>query len=229
MVRAICAAYAQFPEALPLALQERGAMFFDEHTRPVERPDQRDALIWQTDPAVIISSSGMLAGGASIEYARAFARQPQNAILLTGYQDEESPGRRLQEMAAKGSGGTLRLGKQRVDVQCQLGTYSLSAHADEGQLVSLVEALDPGEVVLVHGDEAARESVSRALLARKRSVRLPHNGQSLDFRWGASPAERASQQRHPIGLGMPLDLRALWQGAAGPAGGGYFLAHWELP
>ena len=45
MVRAICAAYAQFPESLPLALQERGAKFFDEHTRPVERPDQRNALI----------------------------------------------------------------------------------------------------------------------------------------------------------------------------------------
>lgn len=221
MVRAICAAYAQFPEALPLALQERGAMFFDEHTRPVERPDQRNALIWQTDPVIIISSSGMLAGGASVEYARALARQPQNAILLTGYQDEESPGRRLQEMAAKGSGGTLRLGKDRADVQCQLGTYSLSAHADEGQLVSLVEALDPGEVVLVHGDEAARESVSQALIARKRIVRLPHGGQVLDFRWVASSAERAAQQPHRIGLGKPLDLQALWQGAAGPVGGKY--------
>lgn len=219
MVRAICQTYAQFPDSLPLALQERGAMFFDEHTRPVERPDQRNALVWQPDPVVIIASSGMLAGGASVEYARALAKQPQHAILLTGYQDEESPGRRLQEMAARGGGGALKLGKDRVDVQCRLGTYSLSAHADEGQLVSLVETLDPAEVALVHGDEAARESLARALEARKRSVRLPHAGQSVEFRVSA-PLGRPRQKR--LGDGKPLDLGALWHGLAGPAGGGYY-------
>ncbi len=221
MVRAICQAYAQFPELLPLAVQERGALFFDEHTRPVERPDQRNALVWQSDPVVIVASSGMLAGGASVEYARQLARQPGHAILLTGYQDEESPSRRLQEMAARGDGGTLKLGKDKVDVQCRLGTYSLSAHADEGQLVSLVEALDPAEVLLVHGDEAARESLSGALDARGRRVRLPHAGQSLEFRVAVPRVTRRAQR---IGAGKPVDLRALWQGAAGPAGGGYFTA-----
>ena len=87
--------------------------------------------------AVIVASSGMLAGGPSLAYARALAGQPQHAILLTGYQDEESPGRRLQEMAARGR-GTLRLGKDKIDVQARLGTYSLSAHADTGQLSAIV-------------------------------------------------------------------------------------------
>ena len=219
MVRAICQAYAQFPESLPLALQERGAMFFDDHTRPVERPDQRNTLIWQPDPVVVIASSGMLAGGASVEYARALAKQPQNAILLTGYQDEESPGRRLQEIAARGASGSLKLGKDRVDVQCRLGTYALSAHADEGQLISLVEALDPAEVLLVHGDEAARASLAAALTARKRIVRLPHTGQSLEFQ---PHRPLVAQRPSRIGTGRPLDLRALWQEVAGPAGGGYF-------
>jgi uncharacterized protein len=133
MVRAICQAYAQFPEVLPLALQERGAQFFNDRVRPIQRSEQRNALMFEPPglPAVIVSSSGMLAGGPSVQYARALAGQPQHAILLTGYQDEESPGRRLQEMAAQGK-GTLRLGKERVDVLCRLGTYALSADADEG-------------------------------------------------------------------------------------------------
>ncbi|MBI3947132.1 MAG: MBL fold metallo-hydrolase [Armatimonadetes bacterium] len=220
MVRSICHAYAQFPEVLPLPLQERGARFFDEHTRAVTRPDQRNALAWQPEPAIIIASSGMLAGGASVAYARALAGGPQNAILLTGYQDEESPGRRLQEMARAGT-GRLRLGRDMVDVRCRLGTYSLSAHADEGQLLSLVETLDPAEVILAHGDEGARESLARRLAERGRRVRLPVIGQSLDIRFTATPAARRPVA---IGAGRPLEARVLWERLAGPAGGGRFSA-----
>ncbi|MGE5222950.1 MAG: MBL fold metallo-hydrolase, partial [Omnitrophica WOR_2 bacterium] len=180
MVRAICQAYRGFADILPLALQEQGADFFHGSIRPVQTSEQRNALIWQTDPVVIVASSGMLAGGPSLAYARALAGQPQHAILLTGYQDEESPGRRLQEMAERGR-GTLWIGKDKVDVQCRLGTYSLSAHADEGQLISLVETLNPAQVVLVHGDEAARADLAKALEERKRNTYLPGAGQSLEF------------------------------------------------
>ena len=154
MVRAICQAYSHFPDALPLPLQEQGAQFYTEHIRPIQSAAQRNALIWESAPAIIVSSSGMLAGGPSMAYARALAARPENAILLTGYQDEEAPGRRLQEVARRGY-GALRLGDKKVDVKCRLGTYSLSAHADTGQLVSFVEALDPTQIYLVHGDEDA--------------------------------------------------------------------------
>ncbi|MCB0048804.1 MAG: MBL fold metallo-hydrolase, partial [Caldilinea sp.] len=126
MVRAICQAYSSFPDALPLALQEQGATFYTERIQPVASAAQRNALVWEPGAAVIVASSGMLAGGPSLAYARALAGQPQHAILLTGYQDEEAPGRRLQEMAQRGR-GTLRLGRDRIDVQARLATYSLSA------------------------------------------------------------------------------------------------------
>ena len=186
MVRAICQAYTSFVDALPLALQERGSKFFEGSIRPVQTPEQRNALIWQPGAAVIVASSGMLAGGPSLSYARSLASSPQHAILLTGYQDEESPGRRLQEVAEKGH-GTIRLGREkdgkedRVDVRCHLGTYSLSAHADEGQIISLVGTLHPEHVVLVHGDETARASLEKALGERERIIHLPHGGQTLEF------------------------------------------------
>ncbi len=210
MVRAICQAYTAFPQSLPLALQERlstsqdassapspvlagqfsqsGGIFFDAHIQPISGRQQRNAILWGPDPAVIVASSGMLAGGPSLEYARTLAGQPQHAILLTGYQDEESPGRRLQDLAQRGK-GSIRLGKESVDVQCRLGSYSLSAHADEAQIVSLVEMLNPGEVILVHGDDQARASLGRALAERQRRVTLPHAGQTLDLQ----PAPRLPQ------------------------------------
>jgi Cft2 family RNA processing exonuclease len=198
MVRAICQAYSNFAEVLPLALQERGAKFFEGSIRPVQTAEQRNALIWQPGPAAIVASSGMLAGGPSLGYARALATSPQHAILLTGYQDEESPGRRLQEVAERGH-GTVRLGREkdgqeiRVDVQCHLGTYSLSAHADEGQIISLVETLHPERVLLVHGDETARASLEKALGERSRMVHLPYDGQSLEFGFETRKRVKTSQ------------------------------------
>ena len=212
LVRAICQAYAGFSDTLPLPLQERDSLFFDEIIRPVENNGQRNDLIWQADPAVIVASSGMLAGGPSLSYARSLAGQPQHAILLTGYQDEEAPGRRLQEVAERGY-GTIRLGKDKVDVRCRLGTYSLSAHADEGQIISLVEALDPSEVVLVHGDEAARTGLAGALDERGRRVTLPRAGQGYEFHFAATHQPAVSG----VGHGRP-DPRSLWLQTGDPSG-----------
>ncbi|MBE0695773.1 MAG: MBL fold metallo-hydrolase, partial [Anaerolineaceae bacterium] len=220
MVRAICQVYSSFSDLLPLSLQEQNASFFTGSIRPVQTNEQRNALVWQSDPAVIVSSSGMLAGGPSLSYARALAGQPQHAILLTGYQDEEAPGRRLQEMAERGR-GTLWLGKDKVDVQCRLGTYSLSAHADEGQLLSMVETLNPAHVILVHGDESARTSFTQALEERKRIVHIPQAGQSLQFSF--APTTPASKKvpasiRSPQ---TPVIVRDLWKTVAETTGG-YF-------
>ena len=208
MVRAVCRAYTSFPEALPAALQARDAQFFNEETiRPIERSAQRNELLWQPEPLVIVASSGMLAGGPSLHYARGLARQPQHAILFTGYQDEESPGRRMQEIAARGH-GALQLRQDRLEVRCRLATYSLSAHADEAQLVSLVETLDPAQVFLVHGDEAARRSLAHALQSRGRLVHLPRAGQAFDLRFAASLPVAALRG---IGADRPLHLRRLWE------------------
>jgi uncharacterized protein len=194
MVRTICQAYPSFGEALPLAMQERigsrpggpkalpNSLFFNERIRPVASSDQRNAILWEPGPAVIVASSGMLAGGPSLSYARTLASKPEHAILLTGYQDEESPGRRLQELGERGS-GTLRLGTDKVDVQCLVTTYSLSAHADQSQLISLTETLGPEHVFLVHGDAEARTSLETALAARRHIVRLPRAGESFELKF----------------------------------------------
>jgi Cft2 family RNA processing exonuclease len=237
MVRAICQAYTSFAEALPLALQERGAKFFEGSIRPVQTAEQRNALIWQPGAAVIVASSGMLAGGPSLAYARALATSPQHAILLTGYQDEESPGRRLQEVAERGH-GTIRLGREkdgqevRVDVQCHLGTYSLSAHADEGQIISLVETLHPEHVLLVHGDETARASLEKALGERSRMVHLPYAGQSLEFGFETRKRVKSSQ---PEEIDWRVQQMAVAQarrtrmGDFSQAVGKWLLLHGDMP
>ena len=130
----------------------------------------RTARVLDTSPSIIVASSGMLAGGPSQGYCLELLKNPNDAVLLTGYQDEESPGRALLELARTDGPKEMRLGPATVPVACRFGTYGLSAHADRMQMVSWIEATAPRTVVLVHGDETAKQALSRSSALRGRGL-----------------------------------------------------------
>jgi uncharacterized protein len=225
MVRAVCDAYGRFTDILPKATLKAAGnspLFFRGKVKPVRSRAMREEIINSPDPCIIIASSGMLTGGASVAYAASMATDPRNAIFLTGYQDEESPGRMLQAiMSRKERGETpyLQLGNKRVSVNCQLGKYSLSAHADEAELVAIAEAVDAGRVFLVHGDGDARQSMWHTLLDKGRQVSRPKAGQektvarrrNLRLRGDGDVDEIATPER-------PLKAEALWNLLVGHQG-----------
>ena len=129
-------------------------IFFDEWIQPVTNRTMREAVIEDSDPCCIISSSGMLTGGPSQWYAEKLAGDRKNFIAITGYQDEEAPGRRLLDLLdLPVEDRFLQLGDKQVPVRCRVESYSLSAHADKTQLIGLVHNLSPRQVFLVHGQE----------------------------------------------------------------------------
>jgi uncharacterized protein len=87
----------------------------------IAQPEDRKRAL-AASPGIIVASSGMLAGGPSLAYARALAPNPQDAIFLTGYQDEESPGRALLDLARTEGRKELKLGQATVPVACSFGT-----------------------------------------------------------------------------------------------------------
>ncbi len=166
MVRSVCGVYAQHDRyaapALAREIRASGHPFFTKQIQPVKSArDRKDVL--DAGACVIVSSSGMLHGGPSAYYAAELAPRDKDAILITGYQDEESPGAALLRLAAGEGPRQLRLGDKTVDVRCRFSAYSLSAHADRMQMVGLIEALQPGTVVLVHGDRTAKEGLASSL------------------------------------------------------------------
>ena len=91
---------------------------------------EQEAICKNETPKCVIASSGMLTGGASVTYAKGWAANEKNAIFLSGYQDAESPGRRLQELT---QGDTLTFADgTSVTVNCQVERFKLSAHSDQG-------------------------------------------------------------------------------------------------
>ncbi len=148
----------------------------------------------------------MLTGGASAYYAEKLIADERNAIALTGYQDEESPGRHLLDLA-EGKVGHLNIGGRAHEVKAQASKYSLSAHGDANEIISVIEALDPRHVVLVHGEGRARPALAELInrnSRRNRVVHLPRTGDTLHF--GATRRALYPQQRVHIGFGGGEDL-----------------------
>ena len=215
LVRRICMAYPEHGEFLHPKLRKlvaaEGNPFFGEGKATAVLSNKREEIV-AGPPCVLVSSSGMLTGGPSSFYASHLVKDPKSAILITGYQDEESPGRALLNLAderAKGKTGQLVVAGERMEVVCEVGRYGLSAHADAGQMASVVTKLSPRHVVLVHGDEGARASLGQMMPAAM-GVHLPKNGEELSWK----PFRKAARAKMAAPRAAQLSPPAAFDAAA---------------
>jgi len=105
-------------------------------------------------PCIIIATSGMLVGGASVEYFRNFADNPKNLMVFGCYQPLGSLGRQLQEGAKEVSLGE-GYGNEKVTVNMQIHTISgLSAHSGRNELVQYINRMlpKPKRIIVNHGE-----------------------------------------------------------------------------
>src|SRR5438128_1347443 len=119
LVRRVCSTYLLLPEALSPVLQRqirKGYLPFTGPNISFVRDERERKRILAGPPACILSSSGMLTGGPSAWYAAQLAPQEQASIFITGYQDEESPGKRLLDLAEHKS-STLEVAGTSVEVR----------------------------------------------------------------------------------------------------------------
>lgn len=88
------------------------------------------------NPKIIIAGSGMSSGGRIIFHERHFLPDPNNTILLIGYQSAGTPGRLIQEGVK-----TVRIGGEYVVVRARVVTISgYSGHKDSDGLLDFVKA-----------------------------------------------------------------------------------------
>lgn len=138
--------------------------FADDYVVAVKPTDDRDQLLHTEDPVIVISSSGMLTGGPSAQYAAKIAPMENGYIVITGYQDEEAPGRRILEvMEQPEEERYLTLNGVRVPVRCTIRKAGLSAHGDKDEIRALLERLSSRNIFLVHGDGEVVKGLGREL------------------------------------------------------------------
>ncbi len=116
----------------------------------VRTPYQRNNA---ADSPLVVTTSGMLDGGPVVEYIRRSKDDKNTAILLTGYQVEDTNGRMLMET------GSMELEGEIQKVSCEVEHFDFSAHSGHEELVKFVEGTGAEEIILVHGDN--REALAK--------------------------------------------------------------------
>ncbi len=97
---------------------------------------QESKMIAKTsDPKIIIAGSGMSNGGRIVHHEHNYLPNPNNTLLLTGYQSAGTMGRTIQEGAKM-----VHIAGQDIDVKAHIVTISgYSGHKDSEGLVNFVE------------------------------------------------------------------------------------------
>lgn len=125
------------------------------------------------NPAIVITTSGMLQGGPAMFYLKNLHHDKHSSIILTGYQAEESPGRKLEET------GFIEIDGERLKVEMRLEHYDFSAHAGHKGLLDSVKKLNPEKVVLIHGDGQVIHRFKAELEGEGFHVLAPHVGDKV--------------------------------------------------
>lgn len=129
--------------------------------RFVRTVEESKALNQRSGPMLIISASGMLSGGRILHHLKAFASDPNNCILLSGFQAAGTRGEALQNGAQE-----IKVHGEYIPVRAQVQTLqNLSGHADYSEIIHwLGEAeLKPKKVFVNHGEVSAADEFRRRL------------------------------------------------------------------
>lgn len=228
MVRDINRMYERNPaylrSNLGRSIWKGNAPFYTKEITEVTPDQDRDELLAKKGAAVFVASSGMLNGGPSVQYAKKIAPMENGCIIITGYQDEESPGRKLTELLDYGAASqdeagrpdvSLALDGVTVPVRCRIHRAGLSAHGDQGEIEGLLERLSPRDLFLVHGDREVIQGFGKNLNQDyRRRVYLPECGTVYTVNYVKKRKQlteqfsRSLQRQEPLG---EEGERQLWQ------------------
>ena len=127
-----------------------------EYTRD---PEQSMKISASTEPKIVISASGMATGGRILHHLKAFAPDPRNTIMITGYQ---VPGTRGASIIA--GDRQIRIYGEWVAINAQVANLAmLSAHADELIRWAKGFTAPPRRVFVVHGEPQPADTLRRRL------------------------------------------------------------------
>ncbi len=166
MTREASAIHTAYPEYLRKNVQRRILQNDSPFTSEIfETADytNRDQIL-ENGSAIIMASSGMLTGGASLEYLYKMAENPANALVFVGWQGEGSLGRKIQN-GNKEIPITTEKGRTRaLNINMKVETVEgFSGHSDIRQLTSYVTHLKPKpkRILINHGDKHNCMSLSK--------------------------------------------------------------------
>lgn len=154
--------YSKYPDAHSLGEDQAREVFSIAHY--VREAEESKALSKRKGPMILISASGMATGGRVLHHLKAFAPDPRNTILLSGYQAAGTRGAALASGADR-----IKIQGEYYPVKARVETLeNFSAHADADEILKWMESAPrpPKKVFVTHGEPVASDALRKAVEER---------------------------------------------------------------
>ncbi|MCX6280102.1 MAG: MBL fold metallo-hydrolase [Bacteroidetes bacterium] len=150
------------------------------YIRPTQSAEESKGLNYIKGTCMIIAGSGMCNAGRIQHHLRHNLWKPETSVLIVGYQAAGTLGRKLVNGEK-----TVKIYGERIAVRAaihKLGGFS--AHAGQSELLKWFNALAPirPRIVLTHGEDIARETLS-GILTHRYGIQpaLPEYGETISI------------------------------------------------
>ncbi|MFX0137227.1 MAG: MBL fold metallo-hydrolase [Candidatus Hodarchaeota archaeon] len=182
LARKISTLYLEYPDFIKDIKAFRRAI---KKTHFIIKKKERSLV--KKSAGVIISPSGMLKGGAAIDYIESILNDPASAIYLVGYQVEGSPGRGLIDNGIfeykESKNKKIIYENFQIEAKCDYDYFDFSSHADSIHLYDYIENLifqkkSNNDVFCVHGDSKSTTTLASELVKKGYSSVAPEIGES---------------------------------------------------
>ncbi len=131
-------------------------------------------------PVMIIAGSGMAEAGRVLHHLRNNISNPNNTVLIVGWQAENTLGRKIAEKWPE-----VPIFGEKYKLRCRVEVFNeFSAHADRNDLINWANAGKARwqKVFVVHGEESAALSLADAFKEEGlKDVLVPQFGQIFDL------------------------------------------------
>jgi len=156
MIWDINAIHTAYPDFLSMTVknqifQDNNPFVSDTFKRVGSSLERKEVV--EGGPCVVLATSGMLVGGASVEYFKNFASNKRNSILFVCYQGVGSLGRLVQDGLKEyrfenGESTEINLEVHKID--------GFSAHAGRTELLNFIKNCKPKpkRIIINHGESS---------------------------------------------------------------------------
>ncbi len=181
MIWDINAIHTAYPDFLSASVKNQifqdNNPFLSDIFKRIGSPAERKEVI-EGGPCLIIATSGMLVGGASVEYFKNLADSDKNVIVFSCYQGIGSLGRQVQEGAKE-----VMVDGEKVTIKLQVETLSgLSSHSGRNELVQFISRMipKPKKIIINHGEVSKSLDLASSLYKQNRiETAVPRNLETI--------------------------------------------------
>jgi hypothetical protein len=188
MIWDINAIHTAYPDFLSNALRANifadNNPFTSEIFSQVGSPHERKNVI-EGGPCIILATSGMLVGGASVEYLREFADSPNNGLCLSCYQPAGGLGRQIKEGLKEAKfevNGKTEIVPIRLKV---ISIDGFSGHSSRNELMAFINTITPKprKVIINHGEQSkCLDLASSIYKSHRMETTVPKNLETIRLR-----------------------------------------------